>query len=173
MYPLLEALVFGVAVVAMIIGLFGIILPIIPGIVLIWLTAFGYAFLEGFAAVDWLTFTVITLIALVAGTADLWMPILGAKKGGASKRAMVFGFVGGVLGFLILTPMFPIVGSIFGGIIGYAIGTLLGQYHKYRDWEIALRASIGGVAGWGVSMVVQMIGGILIVSIFIWQVLTY
>jgi uncharacterized protein YqgC (DUF456 family) len=101
------------------------------------------------------------------------MPLLGAKKGGASKRAMLSGFVGGVLGFLILTPLFPFVGSVFGGILGYATGTLLGQYHKYRDWEIALRAGIGGITGWGVSMVIQMIGGILIVSIFIWQVLSH
>ncbi len=173
MHTLFEALVFGIAVAAMFIGLFGIILPIIPGIALIWLTAFGYAFYEGFEAVDWLAISIITLITLVAGTADLWMPLLGSKKGGASKRAMIFGLLGGVLGFLILTPMFPILGSIFGGIIGYAIGTLIGQYHKYKDWDIALRASIGGVAGWGASVVVQMIGGILIVSIFIWQVLSY
>jgi uncharacterized protein YqgC (DUF456 family) len=173
MHPLLEALLFGLTVAAMFVGLFGIILPIIPGIILIYLSALAYAVLEGFNAVGWLSFTVITLIALVAVTADLWMPILGAKQGGASKRAMLFGLVGGILGFVILTPMFPLVGSIFGGIIGYAIGTLLGQYHKYQDWEIASRASIGSIAGWGVSMVVQMIGGILIVSIFIWQVLSF
>ncbi len=173
MHPLLEALIFGLTVAAMFVGLFGIVLPIIPGIILIYLSALGFAVLEGFDAVDWLSFTAITLIAVVAVTADLWMPLLGAKQGGASKRAMLFGLVGGVLGFLILTPMFPFVGSVFGGILGYAIGTLLGQYHKYRDWEIALRASIGGIAGWGVSMVIQMIGGILIVSIFIWQVLSH
>jgi len=173
MQPVLEALIFGLAVVAMFIGLFGIIMPIIPGIVLIWLTAVVYAIYDDFSSVGWVSITAITLIALIAGTADLWMPFFGSKKGGASKRAMISGFVGGLLGFVILTPMFPIIGSIFGGIIGYAIGVLLGQYHKHKDWNIALRASIGGVAGWGVSMVIQMIGGILIVAIFIWQVLTF
>ena len=77
MHPLLEALLFGLTVAAMFVGLFGIILPIIPGTILIYLSALGYAVLEGFNAVDWLSFTVITLIALVAVTADFWMPILG------------------------------------------------------------------------------------------------
>jgi uncharacterized protein YqgC (DUF456 family) len=173
MHPVLEALLFGITVAAMFVGLFGIILPVIPGVILIYLSALGFAILEGFDAVDWLSFSVITIIAAVAVTADLWMPLLGSKRGGASKRAIFFGLIGSVLGFLILTPIFPFFGSIFGGILGYAIGTLIGQYHKYRDWDAALRASIGGLAGWGVSMVVQMIGGILIVSIFVWQVLSY
>lgn len=173
MNALFEALVFGVAVVVMFIGLFGIILPILPGLVLIWLTALGYAIYNDFESVGLITIAVITLITIIAVTADLWLPVLGSKKGGASKRAMIFGFIGGVLGFLILTPMFPILGSIFGGIIGYAIGTLLGQYHKYQDWNIALKASIGGVAGWGASVAFQLVAGILIMGIFIWQVLSF
>ena len=173
MHALFEALVFGVAVVVMFIGLFGIILPILPGLVLIWITALGYAFYEGFESVGLITIAAITLIMVIAVTADLWLPILGSKKGGASKRAMLFGLIGGTLGFLILTPMFPILGSIFGGIIGYAVGTLLGQYHKYKDWDVALRASVGGVAGWGASVVFQMVAGLLIMGIFIWQVLSF
>lgn len=173
MEALLEALLFGVTVAAMLIGLFGIMLPILPGVMLIWLAALGYAVVEGFTAVDWWTFAVITLITLVTVTSDFWLPLLGSKRGGASKRAMLFGLVGGILGFVVLTPMFPIAGSLFGGILGYAVGTLLGQYHKYRDWDAALKASVGGVAGWGVSMVIQMVGGLMIVLIFIWQVLSY
>ena len=173
MHALFEALVFGIAVVAMFIGLFGTLLPILPGVVLIWLTALGYALYDGFEAVGLPTVFVITLITVVAVTSDLWLPLIGSKKGGASKRAMMFGLIGSLVGFLLLTPFFPIFGSIFGGIIGYAIGTLLGQYHKYRDWDIALRASIGGVAGWGVSVALQMAAGVLIMAIFIWQVLSY
>jgi uncharacterized protein YqgC (DUF456 family) len=173
MHALFEALAFGVAVVVMFIGLFGIILPFLPGLVLIWITALGYAIYNDFDSVGLITIAVITLITVIAVTSDLWLPILGSKKGGASKRAMVFGLIGGILGFLILTPLFPILGSIFGGIIGYAVGTLLGQYHKYKDWDIALRASIGGVAGWGASVALQMVAGILIMGIFIWQVLSF
>ena len=75
MDALFEALVFGVAVVAMFIGLFGIILPIMPGIVLIWLTVLGYALYDGFEAVGLPTVFVITLITVIAVTADLWMPV--------------------------------------------------------------------------------------------------
>jgi uncharacterized protein YqgC (DUF456 family) len=168
-----EAIVFGIAVVVMLIGLFGIVLPIIPGLAVLWLTAVGYAIFDEFEAVGLVTVFFITLIMVVAISTDLWMPLLGSKKGGASKRAMFAGMIGGTIGFIVLTPLFPVFGSIFGGIIGYALGTLIGQYHKYQDWDAALRASIGGVAGWGASVVIQLIAGILIIAIFIWQVLSF
>lgn len=170
---ILDALAFGVAVAFMLIGLIGMVVPILPGTLLIWLTALTYAIFDGFQAIDWISFTIITIIALVTGTADIWLTLLGAKTGGAAKRAMFFGLIGGVLGFILLGAVLPIVGNLFGGIIGYAIGVLLGQYQKFQDWNVALKASVGGVVGWGIATIVQAVGGLLIILIFIWQVLSY
>jgi uncharacterized protein YqgC (DUF456 family) len=170
---LLDAIAFGVAIAFMLIGLIGILVPILPGILLIWLTALAYAIVDGFQAIDWITFTLLTIIAIITGTADLWLSLLGAKTGGAAKRAMFLGVIGGVLGFFLLGAVLPVVGNLFGGIIGYAIGVLLGQYQKFEDWNVALKASIGGVVGWGIATVVQLAGGVLMIVIFIWQVLSY
>jgi uncharacterized protein YqgC (DUF456 family) len=169
----LNAFAFGLAVVFMVIGLVGIVVPILPGTLLIWLSVLAYAIFDGFSAIDWITFSVITLIAIVTGTADLWLSLLGAKTGGAARRAMILGFIGGILGFFLLGAFLPIIGNLFGGIIGYALGVLIGQYQKYQDWKVALKASIGGVVGWGIATVVQLAGGVLMLLIFIWQVLAY
>jgi len=170
---LLDAIAFGVAVAFMLIGLIGILVPILPGILLIWLTILAYAIVDGFQAIDWITFTLLTIFAIITGTADLWLSLLGAKTGGAAKSAMFLGAIGGVLGFFLLGAVLPVVGNLFGGIIGYAIGVLLGQYQKFQDWNVALKASIGGVVGWGIATVVQLAGGVLMIVIFIWQVLSY
>lgn len=170
---LLEAIAFGVAVAFMLIGLIGTVVPILPGTLLIWLTALAYAIVDGFQAIDWITFTFITIIAIITGTADLWLSLLGAKTGGAAKRAMFLGVIGGILGFFLLGAVLPVIGNLFGSIIGYAIGVLLGQYHKFQDWNVALKASVGGVVGWGIATAVQIAGGVLMIIIFIWQVLSY
>ena len=169
----LNAIAFGLAVAFMLIGLIGIVIPILPGILLIWLTVLAYAVVNGFQAIDWISFSFITIIALITGTADIWLALLGAKTGGAAKRAMFFGFIGGVLGFFLLGAVLPVVGNLFGGIIGYAVGVLLGQYQKFQDWNVAFKASVGGVVGWGVATFVQIAGGLLMILIFIWQVLSY
>jgi hypothetical protein len=169
-----EALAFGVAVALIVVGLVGTIIPILPGILLIWLAVLAYAVIESFTAIDVFTFIILTLIALVAGTADIWLSALGAKTGGASHRAIFLGIIGSIIGLFLGTFIpIPIFGNLIGSVLGYAAGLLLGQYHKYQDWNTAVRASLGGVAGWGVATVVQFAGGVLILILFVWQVLAY
>jgi uncharacterized protein YqgC (DUF456 family) len=56
-----------VALVLMVIGLLGVILPLVPGIVLVYLAAFLYAVIEGFAKIGPITLTVLTVLAVVGG----------------------------------------------------------------------------------------------------------
>lgn len=160
------ALGFGIAVAFILVGIVGIVVPILPGMLLVWFTVVVYAWRTGFVAVGWPTLTFVTIIALITGLSNVWLPLLGAKKTGAAKRALALGVVGAILGTFII----PI--PLLGTVVGYAIGIFLGEYLKQRDLKIALRASLGGVAGWGISTVVEIAGAILILVIFCVQVLT-
>ena len=136
----------------------------IPGTLLIWIAVLIYALINGFSSIGTFSFIIITIIAIATGTADLWMPLLGAKSGGASGRSLLMGTVGGIIG--------TFVAPLLGTIIGYAIGILVGEYQKRGDWNAAFKASVGGVAGWGVATAIQLGGGLLMLAIFIWQALT-
>lgn len=160
---LFESITFGLIVAFIVLGIIGIIIPMIPGIILIWLAVLTYVWANGMEAIGWASFILITLIALITGTSDLWMSLLGAKRGGASGRSFLFGAIGAIVGSFI----FPLLGTI----IGYGVGILLGEYQKRGDWNQALKASMGGVAGWGVATAVQLGGGLLILGIFIWRTL--
>jgi uncharacterized protein YqgC (DUF456 family) len=168
---LLEAIAFGLSVAFILIGILGVIIPILPGILLIWLTVLAYAILEGFGSIDPITFVFITLIAIVTGTADIWMAFFGSKRGGASVLSMIYGVVGALIGFVVLGAIAPLVGGLFGGILGYSAGVLLGQYQKQRDWGLALKASLGGLAGWGIATFIELGGSLMILALFVWQVL--
>ena len=86
---------------------------------------------------------------------------------------MLAGLFGGIIGFFLLGSLLPVIGNLVGGILGYSLGVLFGQYLKLREWKIALKAAIGGLVGWGIATLVQITGGIFIMFIFIWQVLSY
>lgn len=148
----------------MIIGVVGILIPIIPGMLLIWLSTLIFVIFTGFEALSIAAFIVITLIAAITGTADFWLSAWGAQKGGASKRSLFWGIVGSLAGTLAL----PLIGTI----IGYALGILLSEYQQRADWQSALRASLGGVAGWGLATAVQLGGAIIIIGVFISQTLS-
>ena len=164
MTQLFEAVSVGFVVVILLLSLVGTLIPIIPGVLLMWVTVFLYALVDGFTAVSTASFIVISFIALVTGTSDLWLSLFGAKKGGASVKSMLIGTVGAIAGSFL----FPLVGTI----AGYVAGLLLGEYWQHGDWEIAKKAGLGGLAGWGVATIIQFIGGIFIFIIFLWQVFT-
>lgn len=161
---IIDSISFGLIVAFIVMGLIGVVVPMIPGTLLMWIAVLIYALVNGFNSIGVAAFVVITIIALVTGTADLWMPLLGAKSGGASKRAVLLGVVGSLVGTLIA----PLIGTL----IGYAGGILLGEYQKRGDWNEALRASAGGLAGWGIATIIQLGGGLLMLVIFVWQVLS-
>ena len=163
MAQLFEAVSVGFVIFLLLLSLIGTIIPIIPGVLLMWVIVFIYAWVDGFTAVSTASFIIISLIALITGTSDIWLTLFGAKKGGASIKSMLIGTVGAVVGSFI----FPIIGTI----AGYIAGLLLGEYWQHGDWEIAKKAGIGGLTGWGVATIIQFIGGLFIFVIFLWQVI--
>lgn len=149
--------------VLFVVGIAGIIVPLLPGILLIWGAVLFYAVtVDDFTLISPLLFSLITLIGLVAGTADLWLPLLGAKKTGASWKTLLLGVVGAIAGTFLL----PILGTI----AGYMAGIVLGEYLRLGALEPALRASIGGLVGWGVGTALQLAGGVTMIILFLMAV---
>ena len=172
---------FWLALGGMTIGLLGVFLPLIPGVGFIWLIALIYAIAEKFAAIDPITFTVLTILGAIGVSSDIWMSKLGAKVGGASAPALLaglgLGVVGALLGLIIGT-----IGLLFGlpfleigiaplAIIGAMLGVFLVEWRKHDDPQKALKATGGWLIGCFLSGIVQFAISALMMLIFIWQVL--
>ena len=153
----------GAVILAFVVGLFGTILPIIPGLIIIWLAALYYAaVIVGFDTFSPWVFVLITLISLAAGTSNIWLSALGAKT--TSWRTLGIGFIGAIAGTFLL-PI-PLVGTI----IGYAAGLVLAEYARLRELRPAMKAALGGVVGLGVSTAVEFIGALMMILLVVTQV---
>jgi uncharacterized protein YqgC (DUF456 family) len=159
----LYSMVLALTLVVMLIGVIGTVLPIIPGTIVILLAALVYALLEGFQTVGWPTLLVLGLLTLVSTTADIWASSVGAKIGGASGWSVLFGLVGGLVGFVLF--------SLPGAILGAIAGVLLTEIIRVGDWRQALKAGSGWVVGWVLATVFQLGVGLVMVAIFVWQAL--
>ena len=155
----------GIVILAFVVGLLGTILPVIPGLIVIWLGALYYAaVVVGFELFSPWVFVLITIISLVAGTANIWLAALGAKTTGASWRTLIIGFIGAILGTFFL-PI-PLVGTI----VGYAAGLVLSEYVRLGDLRPALKSAFGGMVGWGISTVFEFVGGLAMILLVVTQV---
>jgi uncharacterized protein YqgC (DUF456 family) len=158
----INSIVLVVALLVMLVGVIGTVLPVIPGTVLIFLAACLYALVEGFHIVGWPTLVVLGVLTVVATTADIWASSVGAKMGGASGWSVVAGLVGGLVGFVLFT--------LPGAIAGAILGVLLTEIIRLGDWKQALKAGSGWVVGWALATVVQLGIGLIMVAVFVWQV---
>jgi uncharacterized protein YqgC (DUF456 family) len=146
--------------IVMLVGLFGLLVPMFPGIFVIWLAALGFGVLHGFGGPGIWLFVGITLLMLVGETIDNVLMGIGARKGGAACSSILFGFLAGVVGTLIFPPV--------GGLIAAPLTVLLLEYWRSRDWKKA-RSALGGLAlGWGLSFVARL--GIGVVMIGLWGI---
>jgi uncharacterized protein YqgC (DUF456 family) len=146
----------------LLIGLIFTVLPVIPGTVVIFVTALVYAFADGFQAFGWPTLVILGLLALVGTTADIWASSMGAKIGGASGWSVVVGLLGGLVGFVVFT--------LPGAILGAILGVLLTEIIRVKDWRKALKAGSGWLVGWVVATVFQLGMGLAMVAIIIGQI---
>jgi uncharacterized protein YqgC (DUF456 family) len=161
---LLNITLFGVIQFIMLVGLFGLIVPIFPGVVIMWLAALGYGVINGFSTVGIVVFVVMTVLMLANTVVDNVMMGVGARQGGASWGSIAVALIAGVAGTIAFPP--------FGGIIAAPLAVLALEFYRVRDWKKAWLALRGLAAGWGLSFVVRFFIGLVIMGLWwlwVWQ----
>ncbi len=113
-------LLWALVVVLILIGLAGTILPAMPGVPMVFAGLFLAAYLGNFERIGWPTLTLLAVFTVVAMLADFVATLLGAKRAGASKLALVGAAVGSVIGVfsgLWGLLLFPFIGAVAGELI--------------------------------------------------------
>jgi uncharacterized protein YqgC (DUF456 family) len=148
--------VLAVALVA--IGLAGILLPALPGTILIFAGLLLAAWADGFTRVGVATVVVVGVIGAASYAVDFVAAALGAKHLGASPRAMTGAALGTVLGLFLGLP---------GLIIGPFAGAVLGELSAHRDLKRAGRAGVAAWIGFAIGTAVKVALAFSMIAIFL------
>jgi uncharacterized protein YqgC (DUF456 family) len=139
-------------------GLAGLILPALPGSPLIFAGLFVAAWAEDFTYVGLGTLIVLAVLAVLTYAIDFWATMFGARRFGASKRAVIGALIGAIVGLFLGLP-----GVIFGPFIGAVIGELSAR----RGLQDAARAGFGATIGLAIGVAVKMAVAFSMIGIFI------
>lgn len=159
---ILEIVLFSISLIIMLVGMAGIIVPIIPSIPLIWLGAFIYAIFTHFEKVTWLILVIFALLTIFSIVLENLGNVYGAKKFGATKWGIIGSIAGTGVGFYIGGP----IGLILGPIAGTIIFELIGG----KDYKRALKSGLGNFVGFLGGSVIKIVFGLTMIGIFIWKV---
>ena len=139
-------------------GLAGIVLPVLPGAPLLFAGLLVAAWAENFSYVSLWTLVTLAVLALLTYGVDFWATMFGAKKFGASKRAIVGAVIGSIVGVFLGFP-----GVIFGPFIGAVIGELLAQ----RNLTAATRAGMGATVGLVLGAALKLALAFAMIGLFV------
>lgn len=118
----------------MLIGLVGTLLPALPGVVAIFGGVFLIAWIDGFEKIGVPSLVVLAVLTALAFVVDIIAAMLGAKRVGASKTALVGAALGTVFGLAF---------GLIGLVIGPFLGAVIGEFIARQRLDEAARVGVG------------------------------
>ncbi len=153
---------FGLVVIVAIalnsLGLFGNWL-ILGAVAAVWL-------LTGFEQFGLITLGILLALAIVGEVLEAVAASYGATVFGGSKKAFLYIAAGCILGAIGGTPLFPIVGSLIGALIGgFAAATLYEYIVEERHARESVWAGIGAALGKAGGIFAKLFVGFVMLAV--------
>lgn len=148
------------SVLLVMIGLAGIVLPALPGTILIFFGLLLAAGIDHFERVGWITMVFLGFLTVLSFIIEYLSSVYGVKRAGASRQAVTGSIAGLAVGMFLGLP-----GIILGPFIGAVIGELIANQDMIRAGRAGVATWIGLVVGMAFKLAIAfaMIGTFIIV----------
>ena len=130
------------AIALILVGIAGTVLPGVPGVMAVFGGMLLAAWIDDFSRIGWVTLVILGVLTAMAFAADIIGSLLGAKRVGASRLALL----GAAVGTLAAFP-FGFFGLLFGPFLGAVAGELITQQRLDAAARVGLGTWIGLAVG--------------------------
>ena len=156
-----EVLTFAV----LIFGLLGLLIPVFPGLVVMWIAILIYAIVQAglgnMTWVSWLLFVLITLLMIGGNISDNIIIAKHVRDKDVPWSSILWSFAAGIVVSLFFTPIM--------GIIASPVALYLAEWRRLKDKALAMANTKAWMTGWGWSVAARMgIGAVMIVFWGLW-----
>ena len=153
-----QVLYYLVAGALVVIGLLGVVLPALPGLPLVFAGMWLAAWAGGYAEVGVGTVIMLALLTLLSLGVDIVAALMGAKRVGASRLALLGAAIGTVVGLFM---------GFVGILVGPFVGALVGEYLHGRKLDMAAKVGVGTWLGIVFAAVLKLALGFAMLGIFV------
>ena len=139
-------------------GLAGTVLPALPGPMLVFGGIALGAWIDGFQRVSLTVVGVVAGLAVLAWMLDYVAGLLGARRAGASRQALVGAAIGTVVGLFM-----GLVGVLFMPFVGAVAGEYLARRDEVRAMQVGVGTWVGIMAG----LLAKVVLSLVMVGVFV------
>lgn len=136
-----------------VVGLVGIVVPILPGLLLIWGSVTVWAVIEQ-GTTAWIVLAIATAIALASQVLKYVVPGRRLRDAGVPTRGILAGTVLGIVGFFVV----PVVGLV----LGFVAGIYLVERLRLRNHRSAWPSTVHALKAVGLAILIELFAGLLI-----------
>lgn len=150
----MEAWLVTLCAIAMLVGLVGIVVPILPGLLLSYGAVLVWAIFADAGWGKWLVLGLCTLWGLIGTVVKYAWPGRQLKRAGIPNWTLLAGVGVGIVGFFVI----PFVGLP----LGFVAGVWLAEWQRHKDQKQAWTSTVEALKATGLSMLIELAAGVLI-----------
>ncbi len=139
--------------VMIVVGLAGIVLPVLPGLLLCWAGVAVWA-LSLRSTTAWSILAAATAIMVIGSVVKYLVPGKRMRDAGVPWSTLGLGSLLGILGFFVI--------PVLGLFIGFVAGIYLAERIRLDDNSLAWPSTVAALKAVGISMIIEMLSGLLI-----------
>lgn len=145
---------------ALLIGLAGLIVPVFPGLTIMWLATLVYALIQNTAdnmtGWDWAAFVFITLLMIVGNILDNLIIAAKMRDQFIPWSSILLAFAAGIVVSIFFTPLV--------GLVAAPLGLFLAELNRLKNREDAVKSTKAYMIGWGWAFGARFIIGLTMIG---------
>jgi uncharacterized protein len=146
----------------LVVGLIGIVLPVIPGLLLVWAGVLVWALVER-SVLAWTVLAFASLVVAISQIIKYLLPGRRLQAAGVPLGSIVVGGILGVIGFFVL----PIIGLLAGFVLGIFLAERIRLGPRGGAWDSTVHA----LKAAGLAIAIELLAGLIVTASWVAAVL--
>jgi hypothetical protein len=146
----------------LLIGLVGLIVPVFPGLTVMWLATLVYALIQSSRGLmtgwNWFAFAIITLLMISGNIIDNIIIARKMRDQYIPWSSILIAFAAGIIVSLFFTPLV--------GLFAAPLGLFLAELKRLKDRDAAIASTKAYMIGWGWAFGARFVIGVFITGIW-------
>ena len=147
---------------ALLVGLAGLIIPVFPGLVIMWLATLVYALIQNAAGMmttwDWVAFGIITLLMIGGNIADNLIIARKMRDQFIPWSSIIMAFAAGIIASIFFTPIV--------GLAAAPLGLYVAEYRRLKNRDDAWKSTKAYMIGWGWAFGARFTIGVMMIILW-------
>ena len=161
----LQVILEALTLFVLLVGLLGLIMPVFPGLTVMWLGTLVYALIQNAAGNmtgwKWFLFGLITVLMIIGNIADNLIIARKMRDKYIPWSSILWAFAAGIVASLFFTPLI--------GLVAAPAGLFLAEMSRLKNREAAIDSTKAYMIGWGWAFGARFLIGLMMTGFWmIW-----